>query len=67
MIRSLKRHSADNATASTEHVRRWSLPQVEQEWTAYREASRRLRTRMNQAIRSEQRLLFPLMARYEQH
>jgi hypothetical protein len=67
MVRSLKRDSADNATASTEHVRRWPVAQVEREWNAYREASRQVRARMKQAIRFEQRLLFPLLARYEQN
>lgn len=66
-IRSLKRDSAAYAAASTEHIGRWPAARVEQDWNAYREASRTIRAKMRQAMRDEQRLLLPLLARYEQH
>lgn len=66
-IRSLKRESVAYAGASTEHIRRWPAAQVEKEWSAYLDASRKIRTKMKQAMRDEQRQLFPLLARYEQH
>lgn len=66
-LRSLKRDSIAHAAASIEHVRRWPVAQTERNWSGYREASRKIRARMKQAMRDEQRLLFPLLARYEQH
>lgn len=64
-LRSLKRADAAYVRISTEHIRCWPRARVEQEWAGYREASRRIRAEMKQAIRNEQLRLFPLLVRYE--
>ena len=64
-IRSLQRADAAYARVSTEHIRCWPRGRVEQEWSDYREASRRMRAKMKQAMRTERLRLFPLLLRFE--
>jgi len=48
---------------STNHISRWTVAAIQSDWTGYRDASRRMRRRMSDCIRTEQRLLYALLAR----
>lgn len=47
--------------SSSEHVARWKITTVVEEWPAYCEASRAIRGKMQAAIGAEQRLLYPML------
>lgn len=47
--------------SSSEHVSRWKIDNVMQNWGAYCEASKAIRWRMKAAIGAEKRLLYPML------
>lgn len=47
--------------SSSEHVARWKITTVVEDWPAYCEASRAIRWKMQAAIGAEQRLLYPIL------
>ena len=50
---------------SSDHIGRWSAETVLLDWRGYCEASRHIRRAMRDAIALEQRLLYPILERYE--
>lgn len=65
IVQSLQRDNAEYLRRSTEHVRRWPPAALEQDWPGYRAASREIRTRLKEVMRTEQRLLVPMLRAYE--
>ena len=51
--------------SSSEHVSRWTINHVLEDWSSYCEASRRMRWKMKAAIRAEKRVLYPALAAVE--
>ena len=49
--------------ASSQHISRWGIDAVMNDWTAYCEESRAIRRKMKAAIGAEMRLLYPIMIR----
>lgn len=47
--------------SSSEHVSKWKIETVIENWSAYCEASRAIRLNMKSAIEAEMRLLYPLL------
>lgn len=47
--------------SSSEHVARWKITAIVEEWPAYCEASKAIRWKMQAAIGAEQRLLYPML------
>lgn len=47
--------------SSSEHVAKWNITAIVQDWPAYCEASRTIRRKMHAAIGAEQRLLYPML------
>lgn len=48
-------------SASSEHVSRWTIDAVMQEWPEYCGASRAIRWKMQAAVGAEKRLLYPML------
>lgn len=51
--------------ASTNHVGRWNLDAIFDDWTGYCEASKAMRRKMTDAISEEKRLLYPILSEFE--
>lgn len=62
LLRSLRDAEVNYARDSTAHVQRWSASAAVQDWPGYQEASRRIRSKLREAIRNEQRLLYALLS-----
>jgi hypothetical protein len=60
-VDALRRAMADDLVASSDHVRRWTLTQVQADWLGYRKASDATRAHMRQRIEAEAALLYPLL------
>jgi hypothetical protein len=60
----LKRHKAADQQllrASAAHVSAWPLKGIQSDWRGYCKASRQVRAQMSAFLRSEQRILFPML------
>lgn len=58
----LKSDGKDNMITSTQHIGSWTLRQIADRWPDYCAASTKMRADMRQRIRSEQDLIYPLLA-----
>ena len=65
VIQSIRSDAAAYVRSSTEHVRNWRPSEIARDWAGYRRASRDIRAKLKVTMRTEQRLLFPLLAHYE--
>lgn len=61
-VRRLKEEGKADLMASSQHIGRWSLRTITEEWNQYRSASNAVRIAMRRRIKAEQDLLYPLLA-----
>lgn len=58
----LRAEGKDNLITSTQHIGSWTLRQIADRWPDYCAASTKMRADMRKRIRSEQDLIYPLLA-----
>lgn len=64
-LRHLQEADMSLMRASTEHVGRWSLAAIIDDWAGYCQASEAMRRKMTYAISEEKRLLYPILSALE--
>jgi len=58
----LRTEGKDNLITSTQHIGSWTLRQIAERWPDYCAASTKMQADMRKRIRSEQDLIYPLLA-----
>jgi hypothetical protein len=65
-ITELRIQGIESRMRSTSHISQWTLIQVQENWSEYREASETMRASMRKRIRQEQEALYPILRAAEQ-
>jgi hypothetical protein len=61
-IRRLQAEGKQDLATSSQHIGRWSLRTITEQWEQYRTASNSMRAAMRRRVKVEQELLYPLLA-----